>query len=712
MQTRRLIIFMVIGMALVFGWQWFLGYMYETHPEWKRPGQNQQVAATQPEESEPSEGAATTEATSPATTQMANGQAPALTGNGQPGGAKGGQLHVVDSAAQPYVFSIGSADRNDERFRMGLTLTNQGAGIEKTTLNAFTQTEKSNEPYSFQEPIKFQDQTFIPLATRSISIDGRQIDLSGVMWNVESQSDPNVAAFYVDIARDGEPLVRVRKVYQLSARSDGGDMGYEVAITEQLQNLSESELKVRTTVNGPVTPGQELDTQDDRQVIAGYAADERVRVASHHLNAFSAGEPKLDLTHEKDKTDPIVWFGASSVYFDAIVRPIPLEKGAAVANYVASVQSRVLNPSDKPEEHLVATSFTTSEFTLAPAGTDGAEQLVPLRAFFGPKMRSVLESDYYGAYPIRYDQTLSTLNSGCYSYCAVGPLISVLVWLLRGFEFIFHDWGLAIIGLVVVVRLALHPITKKSQVNMAQMGKFGPEMERLKKKYGDNKEELNKAMMQFYKQHGFTPILGCLPMLLQMPIWVALWQALQNTFELRHASFLWGFTWIKDLSRPDQLFYFPDHGFSLIFLHINAINILPILMAVVFYLQQKFMPRAASVTKEQEQQQKMMQWMTLLFPLFLYNQPSGLNLYILTSTTIGIFESRRIRDLIRRREEAEKEGKVIVEARPTRGARQRAGTAATAEVKKGGIAGWLADLQEKADRVRRDNDKKKSGGSK
>ena len=91
-----------------------------------------------------------------------------------------------------------------------------------------------------------------------------------------------------------------------------------------------------------------------------------------------------------------------------------------------------------------------------------------------------------------------------------------------------------------------------------------------------------------------------------------------------------------------------------------------ILLAVVFYLQQEFTPKPPATTPEQVQQQKMMKWMTLLFPIFLYNGPSGLNIYILTSTTIGIIESKRIRDHIKEREEAEKAGKVIVDAKPTR----------------------------------------------
>jgi YidC/Oxa1 family membrane protein insertase len=265
------------------------------------------------------------------------------------------------------------------------------------------------------------------------------------------------------------------------------------------------------------------------------------------------------------------------------------------------------------------------------------------------------------------------------------------------------DWGLAIILLVGLVRLLLHPITKRSQVQMMKMGKLGPEVEKLKKKHGDNKEALNREMMQLYKEQGFAPIFGCLPMFLQMPIWIALYSALQTTFELRQEPFLWGFTWIKDLSKPDYLIQFRT-PFTLFFefLTFDGLNILPILMGVVFWFNHKYTPKPAAMTPEQEQQQKMMQWMTLLFPLFLYNGPSGLNLYILTSTFIGIIEAKVIRKHIKEREEAEKAGMVIVDAgRPTRVAK-RLKEGESEPPKKSGFLGWVADLQAKVEQARGD----------
>jgi YidC/Oxa1 family membrane protein insertase len=253
---------------------------------------------------------------------------------------------------------------------------------------------------------------------------------------------------------------------------------------------------------------------------------------------------------------------------------------------------------------------------------------------------------------------------------------------------------------------------------MMKMGKMGPQMEALKKKYGDDKEALSKAMWEFQKSQGITPILGCLPMFLQMPIWIALWSALQTTFELRQAPFLWGFTWIKDLSKPDHLVEFA-HPFKLFFgIQIDGINVLPILLGVVFFFQQKLQPQPPAMTPEQEQQRKMMQWMSLLFPLFLYAGPSGLNLYIFTSTTIGIIESKIIRKHIKEREEAEKEGKVIIDAPPTRGSKRKRdddqgplGRGRGGEPpKKPAPTGWLgkklAELTEKAEQIKREAERK------
>jgi len=165
-------------------------------------------------------------------------------------------------------------------------------------------------------------------------------------------------------------------------------------------------------------------------------------------------------------------------------------------------------------------------------------------------------------------------------------------------------------------------------------------------------------MMALYREQGASPIMGFLPMMIQMPIWIALWSAVYASIDLRGASFLP--FWITDLSMPDALFKFP--AFSLPLLgKLDSFNLLPLLMGVAFYLQQKLMPKqgSAATNPQVAQQQKMMMiMMPLLFPLMLYKAPSGVNLYIMSSTFAGVIEQYVIRKHIREKDKAESQGLV------------------------------------------------------
>jgi YidC/Oxa1 family membrane protein insertase len=354
-------------------------------------------------------------------------------------------------------------------------------------------------------------------------------------------------------------------------------------------------------------------------------------------------------------------------------------------------------------------SFDTTPQSLQPR----ASYSVPMSGFFGPRWREVLDAAPYNVPPRQYEDTL-VITSGMCAICTFNWLVIGLVYLLNGFHWLaggfirpeVGDWGLAIIFLVALVRTCLHPITKMSQVQMMKMAKMGPALQKLKEKHGEDKEAFTRAQMELMKEQGMAPIFGCLPMFLQMPIWIALWQALQSTFELRQAPFLWGWTWIHDLSRPDYLIKF-DTDYKLFFgLHLDGINLLPILMALIFYvnteIQNRLQPKG---TPEQESQKKMMKWMsTLLFPLFLYYGPSGLNLYILTSTLVGIIESKVIRKHIKEKEEAAKlAGPVVVDSPAGKGK-------AVVAAKRGGLMGWIQTMADRAEAVKRDADKKNRGG--
>jgi YidC/Oxa1 family membrane protein insertase len=231
----------------------------------------------------------------------------------------------------------------------------------------------------------------------------------------------------------------------------------------------------------------------------------------------------------------------------------------------------------------------------------------------------------------------------------------------------FGNYGIVIIIFVVMVRLLLHPITKKSQISMMSMQKISshPRMIEIKKKYADNRAEMQKQTMQFYKDENVSPaqgIMGVLPMFLQMPIWIALYRAIYANFELRGAGFA---LWINDLSAQDALYVFPKEIIvPLVGWQLDSFNLLPVLLGVAMFLQQKLMPQSkpgAVQNDQMAQQQKMMMFMMpIMMLVFLYKAPSGLNLYIMASTFAGVAEQVIIRKHIREKEEAEGMGLVAV----------------------------------------------------
>ena len=195
---------------------------------------------------------------------------------------------------------------------------------------------------------------------------------------------------------------------------------------------------------------------------------------------------------------------------------------------------------------------------------------------------------------------------------------------------------------------------------MVGLQKLGPKMEEIKKKYANNPKEMQKKSAELYREAGVNPVMGILPMFIQMPIWMALWTAVYTSLDLRGAGFLP--FWITDLSAPDSLIRFKAITLPLLG-EIDSFNLLPILMGVVMYLQQKMMPHSSANqtnTQVAQQQKMMMILMPLMFPLMLYKGPSGVNLYIMSSIGAGVIEQAVIRKHIREKEEQEAMGLVDV----------------------------------------------------
>jgi len=200
-------------------------------------------------------------------------------------------------------------------------------------------------------------------------------------------------------------------------------------------------------------------------------------------------------------------------------------------------------------------------------------------------------------------------------------IAKAIYWMLGAIHKVVPVWGLCIIIISLVVYGGLYPLTLKSMTSMKKMQALQPKMAQLKEKYKDNPEKLNKEIVELYRVNSVNPVSGCLPMLLQMPIFVGLYQVLWRSIYFRGESFLW----IKDLSMPDQLFKL---SFSIPFLG-EYVNVLPILMMLIMFVQQSItLKSSVGGDPDQVKQQKIM---AVFFPIFLgfifYNFASGLNLY-------------------------------------------------------------------------------------
>jgi len=212
----------------------------------------------------------------------------------------------------------------------------------------------------------------------------------------------------------------------------------------------------------------------------------------------------------------------------------------------------------------------------------------------------------------------------------------LLLRILNWFHAFIPNYGIGIILLTILVRLGMYPLTLKSMKSMKKMQMLGPEMEEIKTKYAEDSQEMNKRIMELYRERGVNPVGGCLPMMLQMPVFIALYRMLWCAYELRGAPF---FGWMTDLSQADKMFHMPwMKDVPFIGGTFEYFNLLPILMGVAMLLSQKVMPTTGPM--QNPQQKMMMNIMPVFFSFICYKMASGLNLYILTSTILGMVQQR------------------------------------------------------------------------
>ena len=205
----------------------------------------------------------------------------------------------------------------------------------------------------------------------------------------------------------------------------------------------------------------------------------------------------------------------------------------------------------------------------------------------------------------------------------IQALVDFVVHILNAIYGVVGNYGIAIIIVTVLMRIIIFPLTLKQEKSMKKMRELQPELEKIKEKYKDNPQEYQQKTAELYRESGVNPLGGCLPLLIQMPVFVALYWAFSGNAIPADAKFLW-FT----LKQPDRLFMIGNFAF----------NLLPILNVGVTYIQQKIMTSATSGQGSSQQMQTMLYMMPLMMLFIFYKMPSGVTLYYLVSGALSLVQ--------------------------------------------------------------------------
>jgi YidC/Oxa1 family membrane protein insertase len=492
--------------------------------------------------------------------------------------------------------------------------------------------------------------TLSQINRKSILTDARSIDglndPSELIWNVIQNSvvDGPAAAiaqaeFDVELtaaemkAVGGHPI-RFRHSYQLLPNS------YSLDMAVQVENLADQPQDLAYRLEGPngiTLEGWWYSTKISpnfsgaaaRDVIYKTAADGHQLISGFNLLKHArADETDPHLTIFAPDAAPAAkdmkYIGVDAQYF--LVGFVPASDDAALTQFRRASATIAADPTAvirHTERAINSTFFVDSNIETVPAGGSIRHEL---RLFAGPKQPEVLAK--YG------------LQDAIY-YGWFAGFARILAGMLHAFSGV-GNYAVAIILLTLLVRALMFPLSRKAAINAQKMQELAPEMKKISEKYKDDMEGKLKAQRELQQRVGFNPLAGCLPMFLQLPIFIGLYRALSVDIELRQAAVWRGIDWASNLAAPDMFAYWGDWLMDYLSGRGTGwlgpfFNILPVIVVVLFLAQQKmFMPPA---TDEQTRlTQKMMNIMTLMMGLFFFRVPAGLCIYFITSSLWGICE--------------------------------------------------------------------------
>lgn len=456
------------------------------------------------------------------------------------------------------------------------TWSSRGANLKSMILKDYKEREEGKKASQWgpEELVSTSDETRRPF---SISFRGEKTSFKlpeYTDWQLERKTKDSLT-FRYDITNDKYNIV-ITKSYKISR------IDYVIDLQVGIKNLGTQSLSEQIILNNYA--GYQK-VQSSGCVGARQTPRSPTCMANGELVTVKA-EPGKAASAEPN----VLWTGINEQYF--LLASVAMGVDKAVCKMEATHDETMIAKLMYPENDIPPGGNAVHDFKL----------------YAGPKRLSLMEKVKGGTGSNEQDaQLVKSVDFGWFSF-----LCHPLLWLLKMFYNLVGNYGIAIIFLTIVIKIVLLPLTQKSMRSMKEMTKLKPLMDDLKKRCGDDKQRLNQEMMKLYKTHKVNPMGGCLPMLLQMPIWFALYRMLYSSIELYQMPFIKG--WIDDLSYRDPYF------------------IMPIVLGLAMFLQQKLSPTTAD-----SQQAKMMMYAMPIFMTFIMLYlPSGLVLYIFINSLLSI----------------------------------------------------------------------------
>jgi YidC/Oxa1 family membrane protein insertase len=482
-----------------------------------------------------------------------------------------------------YTFE-GEVPFEGERVAYHVSVTNIGGGIERFTLPTFKERSKDNR--ATDDPIRLAN----PMASIDddrAAVDGQTASLrfgESTSFSVparirfeEVESGPD-RVLYRHATPEG---VEIEREYRFQKDS------FQVELAVTVRNRSAKEQSYELEV------GNALVATDAMKKGSGFLAS--FVPPPDHLQALCYADGSVERSDFQSLEGKVEEF-KKGVRWVAVDRQYFL--GALISRDGGEASCRLSAKGDTAQAALIS-----PEVRLGP----GEERRHKLTAYFGVKKQSLLTLA-----DARLEEAVDFTVLGL----DLTPLCNGLLWVLGLFFGWTGSWGVAIVGLTLMVKLILFPLNQRSGKSMRAMAALRPQLEALKEKYPDDRQRQSEEMMRLYREHNVNPAGGCLPILIQMPIWFALYRSLWVSVDLYQEGFLW----IHDLTTRDPLW------------------ILPVALIVVMFLQQKMTP----TTMDPAQQKIMLYTMPLMFGGMMAALPAGLSFYILVNTLLTIVQQHFI----------------------------------------------------------------------